>query len=220
MCSKENKVINLTVECTGCGDELPATTEYFHVKSSKCSGLNSECKVCVSKRTKKYRRNNKELLTRKKKYYSDNKKEIAVKVKRRREVNPEKESDRKKKWYNKNKKKVRIKHKKYYQNNKDRLSITYSLWRKNNKDKCKAYAKNHKVLKRTNGTGVDAEQWEEILIKYNYRCAYCSISDIETKQGYLTQDHVIPLNKNGEHSPENVVPTCVSCNCKKGDKLN
>ncbi|MCK5604322.1 HNH endonuclease [Candidatus Pacearchaeota archaeon] len=162
--------------CTGCDGEFPATTEFFHVKNSYLSGLNSQCKVCVAKRTKRYRKiNRKIILVKKKVYYNDNKKKV---------------------------------------------SVTYRLWRKNNKDKCSGYVKNHNFLKRTNGIGFGDEQWKALLKTHNYRCAYCGILGKDTKQKYLTQDHVIPIDKGGEHSPENIVPACLSCNCKKGNKLN
>ena len=73
--------------------------------------------------------------------------------------------------------------------------------------------KNRKYLKKAGGTGITTQQWENIIRKYNYRCAYCG------KRCYLTQDHIIPLNKDGKHSPNNVVPACSECNTKKGIKL-
>lgn len=86
------------------------------------------------------------------------------------------------------------------------------------KEKSKAYHNNRRILKLTNGTGLSVEQWKTILEKYNFRCAYCGILGKDTKQKYLTQDHVISLNKGGLHSPENIVPACVSCNSSKGDR--
>ena len=35
----------------------------------------------------------------------------------------------------------------------------------------------------------------------------------------LTQDHVIPLSKGGQHIKENIVPACPSCNSKKGNRM-
>jgi len=54
-----------------------------------------------------------------------------------------------------------------------------------------------------------ADQWEAILAIYKHRCAYCQ------RGGKMTMDHVIPLARGGEHSPENVVPACFSCNSRK-----
>ena len=72
--------------------------------------------------------------------------------------------------------------------------------------------RNHFYLMQTNGTGVTSKQWDEILRKYNFRCAYCGV------QGNMTMDHVIPVSKGGEHSSSNVVPACAECNSRKGTK--
>lgn len=86
------------------------------------------------------------------------------------------------------------------------------------KERAKIASRNRQLLKRTNGTGVSNEQWMEILEEYNHGCAYCGKIAKETKQGYLTQDHVLAIDNGGEHSPENIAPACVSCNSSKGNK--
>ncbi len=55
-------------------------------------------------------------------------------------------------------------------------------------------------------------QWTALKALYGQRCAYCR------KKTKLTQDHVIPLIKDGNHTESNVVPACRSCNSKKGVK--
>lgn len=63
------------------------------------------------------------------------------------------------------------------------------------------------------GDGVTKAEWKEILLRYNHRCAYCGDSE------NITMDHVVPLFKGGPHSPENIVPACLSCNCRKRESL-
>jgi 5-methylcytosine-specific restriction endonuclease McrA len=58
-------------------------------------------------------------------------------------------------------------------------------------------------------------QWESIKEAYGYRCAYCS-----KRPKRLTQDHIIPLSKGGNHTESNIVPCCRACNSKKKDKLS
>lgn len=60
---------------------------------------------------------------------------------------------------------------------------------------------------------VTGAQWLEIIRRHNGLCAYC-----KTNKG-TEMDHVIPLSKGGQHTPENVVPSCRSCNAKKSNKL-
>lgn len=56
-----------------------------------------------------------------------------------------------------------------------------------------------------------AAQWEDIKKHYEYRCVYC-----KRKMKRLTQDHLTPISRNGNHTVHNVVPACQSCNSKKG----
>ena len=57
------------------------------------------------------------------------------------------------------------------------------------------------------------EQLKAIKAAYNGRCAYCGV-----KPTKLTIDHVVPLSKNGTHTPENLVPACPFCNYSKRDR--
>ena len=53
-------------------------------------------------------------------------------------------------------------------------------------------------------------QWDGIKALYNHRCIYCG-----TASRSLTQDHITPLSKGGNHTVTNVVPACRSCNASK-----
>jgi 5-methylcytosine-specific restriction endonuclease McrA len=53
----------------------------------------------------------------------------------------------------------------------------------------------------------------EVLRRDHHRCQYCG----STK--HLTLDHVIPRSKGGQHSWDNVVIACATCNSFKGDRL-
>ena len=53
-----------------------------------------------------------------------------------------------------------------------------------------------------------------ILKRDDYRCQYCA------KQATpLTLDHIVPKNKGGKDSWENLVAACSKCNTRKGDTL-
>lgn len=62
-----------------------------------------------------------------------------------------------------------------------------------------------------------ASEWKDILKKFGNKCAYCG-NDF-TKKTPPTQDHVVPISKGGNHTKDNVVPSCKPCNSKKRDKL-
>lgn len=59
-----------------------------------------------------------------------------------------------------------------------------------------------------------ATEWAELKAEFHHACAYCR--QIVKR---LTMDHVIPVSKNGNHTKENIVPACMSCNAKKSDKI-
>jgi 5-methylcytosine-specific restriction endonuclease McrA len=65
-----------------------------------------------------------------------------------------------------------------------------------------------------------AEQWQEVLQVFHYRCAYCppTCKECKNKTHALTQDHIVPLSKNGSNTVSNIAPACQSCNSKKGTK--
>ena len=56
------------------------------------------------------------------------------------------------------------------------------------------------------------EDWKGLLTEYNNSCVYCG------DRGNLSIDHIIPVSKGGKHTKENIVPACISCNSRKGDK--
>jgi 5-methylcytosine-specific restriction endonuclease McrA len=51
----------------------------------------------------------------------------------------------------------------------------------------------------------------EILRRDNYTCQYCGQHSLQ-----LTIDHVLPRRLGGDHSWENLVAACPSCNHRKG----
>jgi 5-methylcytosine-specific restriction endonuclease McrA len=55
------------------------------------------------------------------------------------------------------------------------------------------------------------EQWQEIKDRFGHACAYCG-KVLER----LEMDHVKPLSKGGTHTAANIVPSCRTCNAKKG----
>lgn len=56
-----------------------------------------------------------------------------------------------------------------------------------------------------------AAQWRDMKEHYEHRCVYCG-----KKTTRLTQDHIIPLSKEGAHTRDNIVPACKPCNSRKG----
>ena len=62
--------------CMGCGEEFPATTDYFRIKNKDGKfGLTGQCKKCLCEIDKMYYRDNKKELTEKNKIWKNNNKE-------------------------------------------------------------------------------------------------------------------------------------------------
>lgn len=59
-----------------------------------------------------------------------------------------------------------------------------------------------------------ADEWQEILVEHDFRCAYCNVRF--SKQIPPTRDHVIPVVAGGGLTRDNIVPACARCNASKG----
>jgi 5-methylcytosine-specific restriction endonuclease McrA len=128
------------------------------------------------------------------------------------------------------KKNVNKSSRKWYQNNEEKILVKHFQYRKDNQDKIKKYqgTEECKASKQRNKTKTRAgerniintltsKEWLDLLEKYDFRCAYCDVEfDCENLP---TRDHVIPINKGGENTKDNVVPACRSCNAKKHNKI-
>ena len=100
-----------TKKCSKCGEEKPATPEFFDRDKRRKGGIRSKCKEC----NKLYRENNKE--------------EIKERDKLRYEKNKEKILERQKLYRENNKEKI----KEYCENNKEKRKEYHKLWRENKK---------------------------------------------------------------------------------------
>jgi len=132
-------------------------------------------------------------------YHQKNKDKINANRKKRYYIHHERETKRQQerrknpKWKERN----RIISRTFYKRHPDRTK----------KKDAKRRARMHQII-----CTLTAKEWQQILLLYGHKCIYCG----ETKN--LTQDHVIPVSKGGNHIKENVVPACRSCNCSKGNR--
>ena len=88
-------------------------------------------------------------------------------------------------------------------------------WQLANPEKDKANRRRMSAKRRGwkgEGPGITAAQITFLFEAYGFRCAYCGAPA-------ETLDHVHPLALGGEHSFENQVPACISCNSRKGKML-
>lgn len=187
-------------ECISCGESQPLGR--FHRLHN---GYKKVCKLCISKRNKKYRTQSPEKISRRnKKYYESVKNTKSYKEKSKirgkayREANPEKWKEKSKKWYEKNK---------------DRVSERSRKWAILNREKRVANEQRRRFAKVKNGQNDLTSVQIEILKSQTPFCNYCYDFDAE-----LTVDHVIPISKGGQNTLSNVVIACRSCNSSKSNK--
>lgn len=60
-----------------------------------------------------------------------------------------------------------------------------------------------------------ATEWKNKLLEYKGRCHWCH----EVINGTAQADHVIPLSRGGSDYISNIVPSCETCNKRKGAKM-
>ena len=65
------------------------------------------------------------------------------------------------------------------------------------------------------------KQWEQIKKDFDYKCAYCGITETEHYNQFnerLHQEHFYAMSKGGGLTHNNIIPACKSCNSSKGTK--
>ena len=129
-------------------------------------------------------------------------------------------------WRARNKERLNEKRRVKYAANPAPELLTCATYRKEHpKERCalvlayakrnpeKVNARNRRYQLRKRGAAIcdlTLAQWKTIKDAFKHCCAYCG-----RHMQRLTQDHVIPLSKGGNHTMSNVVPACQSCNSKK-----
>ena len=121
----------------------------------------------------------------------------------------------KKVWRKANPEKGRQEYMRMKAKNPDRMRLQTARWRELNPERSKEVSANHCHRRRswTKSGSVSASDWTAIKEAFDRRCAYCL-----RQLTRLEQDHVTALSRGGEHTPDNVVPACRSCNARKGNR--
>lgn len=204
-----NSIMNETKMkvCSKCQMVLPACKEHFAKAKKGKFGFKSTCKSCDKIYRKKHYEENHEEIRRKQnaylvKYHQENKESI---------------SEYKKKYYQENKEEILKKVKEYgfiyREENREKLSRKHKKYKRDNPEKIRVYKQKRRSLKKRLLSTLTVDQWEDTKKYFNNRCCYCGGDE------KLTQDHFVPLSKNGEYTYHNIVPACTSCNLSKGDRL-
>jgi hypothetical protein len=164
-------------------------TEFYKDKFTK-GGMNSRCKECMRIYHHEYYKRN---------------------LERRREWQRE--------YYEENEEKIREYRHKYRLKNIEKYREGNRRYERTAKGKFtrKRLAHARRSLKENNENDLTEAQWIEILKQQKNRCNLCGKPF--TKRRFPTQDHIISVLYGGGLSSDNVQALCLSCNCRKREKL-
>lgn len=214
--------------CTKCQENKSLGD--FREKSKGLYGRSSWCLKCEGLAQRAYMtENHDEVLARRRKAWAETPRTEEQKAEACRRAmgwyvsNPERAAETRAAYYNDHKAALIAYATAWRKTNPEKVAQYAADWAKANPEKVRAnqqrwYIANQDVQRRRRGTyavsDFSFEEWLTILEMFNHSCAYCLRSDVK-----LTMDHVQPISKKGQHSCENIVPACKSCNSKKGNRL-
>ena len=207
-------VVPETKVCTKCGDDLPLGEFGPHKKG--LYGRRSACKACESQSYKDYADLNRDEINQKKREswaanpQTEEQKQAAIeRASAWYYANRERAYQNFLSWVNRHPREWRIICSRWQGKNPKRVQEKVRAWRTRNPG---WWQKRRADLASVENT-LTTEEWLGVMSEFDHSCVYCGRSDVK-----LTMDHVIPISKGGPHSKGNVVPSCSSCNSKKGAK--
>ena len=180
--------------CRYCNKELPIN-KFGNDKRSK-DGKKNKCSSCHNEYMKAYYWQHREVLAARVLVYHYKNREIANKKRKlNRLKNLEKQMQHSRQWQ---------------KDNPELANAIKTNWRMKNRVKLKAIADKRNIIVK-NGNVPSSF----IKMLKTQPCNYCGIY----VENQMQIDHVIPIAKGGQHSVENLVSACKSCNLSKSDKM-
>ena len=197
--------------CRGCRVEKDLSEFYKHPQMA--DGHLNKCKVCVSARAQKYRRERLEQYAQ----YDKARANLPHRVEARRKYQEEHEeeiSEYKKRWSAENEGSVSASKRKHYELNRDVIIARSKEWAEVNLEKVSQAKANNRRKRRaarhaSSGSFI-AEEFKALCELYGNRCLACGDTGAT-----LEADHVVPLTRGGSDDIDNIQPLCGSCNKKK-----
>lgn len=108
--------------------------------------------------------------------------------------------------------KAKIKRIAFGQNHPGRMNIHNKKWRKANPEKARAIEHRHDARRKEASINDFTDtQWFFLKDIYRNTCAYCG-----NRTNRLCREHIISTKHRGNNTLSNILPSCVSCNSKKG----
>lgn len=154
-----------------------------------------------------YARRGKEVQRR---YYEANKEEIRAKNKAWYEANRDAARAQQAEYRRTHPSEIREMDRRYREANRARHNELNRASRKRHPESRASNESARRARKAGNGGSHTAKEWLEKCALLGNVCFYCG----EAKP--LTRDHKVPIARGGTDNIANIVPACLSCNCRKG----
>ena len=103
----------------------------------------------------------------------------------------------------------------HYEANLEKLNAYHRKYFKDHPEKGRLYRMNRRARELDIEGTLTPVEWMDKCEEYDNRCAYCGTRDVDTPEGKLTPEHIIPLGRGGPNTIDNILPACKSCNDEK-----
>ena len=189
--------------CSKCFEVLPMNDKNFYKRRTSKDGFRNDCIKCSKDQRKQYYdANKKELIKKQKEYYQKNKNEI---------------DKWRKCWRTRNKAHLQSAKRLWHEENKNIVNLRTKKWKALNPERKSALDRKATHKRRSMIRGLvytfTPNHWQQCLTHFNHQCAYCGSTES------LEQEHVIPVSRGGQYTPDNIIPACRSCNASKNNKI-
>lgn len=216
-------------KCTICKQEK--SYEEFGKNKSRKDGYQNVCKTCKRESDKRsYEKNKEKRKANMKKYYNENKEKFLVDCKKYREENKEKIAECKKEWARKNRERKSNQERAWREKNAKQNREMKKKWYRLNRDR--VYSNLLKRRSQKHFVRFEGIRRKELLDRDNWECQCCGVKVHDKSYGGNEHrelwdddrkahiDHIIPISKGGDSTPENLQVLCRTCNLSKRDKTN
>ena len=161
-----------------------------------------------------YKKHRKEILARSKRHHEKYREKELARARRYYEGHKEEMLAHQKRYRKEQKKEISVRRRKRYLAHPEKTAIQVAAWVRANRKRARLNVNRYHAKRRAVSGNFTIAEWNLLLVIFAFRCAYCWQKGLK-----LGIDHVVPVSKGGTSFIENVLPSCLSCNSRKGNKL-
>lgn len=191
--------------CPDCKEVLPYTSEFFNRNRSAGTGLSHYCKRCEAERSTRY-------------YWTNHERQMAYQ-KARYATHRERLIRERVEWQRENKEAYNEIHANFRKRHGNRLRVYKRQWKMNHPEAVRLSGNNYRrnrAAKLNQAGGIHTQADLDVIYEQqNERCAYCGIPVFWDIPYDLHVDHIVPIEKGGTGSPDNLFIACAECNREK-----